>query len=127
MKIGVRKPSIKRSIKARTTAKVTRSIKKATNPFYSKKGTGLITDPKRAVYNKVYHKTTVSAVPKISKGARVKSSSTNPVNELNKIKYSNLFIGTMIVLGFVLLFPWFYAWYLLRKRKKLRMELEVYE
>lgn len=65
MKIGIRKPSIKKSIKARTTGKVKRSIKKATIPTYGQKGTGLIKNPKKAVYNKVYNKTTVSVMPKI--------------------------------------------------------------
>lgn len=60
MKIGVRKPSLKKSIKARTTGKAKRAVKKAINPTYGKKGTGFIKDPKKAVYNKIYNKTTVS-------------------------------------------------------------------
>lgn len=60
MKMGVRKPNIKSRVKARTTAKVKRSIKKSVNPLYGKKGMGYINDPKKAVYNKVYNKTTVS-------------------------------------------------------------------
>ncbi len=59
MKFGVRKPSIKRSISARTTGKIKRSVKKAVNPLYGKQGMGYINDPKKAVYNKVYNKTTV--------------------------------------------------------------------
>lgn len=59
MKVGVRKPSIKKSISARTTGKVKRSIKKSVNPLYGKKGMGYINDPKKAVYNKVYNKTTI--------------------------------------------------------------------
>ena len=59
MKIGVRKPSIKKSIKARTTGKVKRAIKSSVNPLYSKKGMGYINDPQKAIYNKVYNKTTV--------------------------------------------------------------------
>ena len=35
-------------------------MKKAVNPFYGKKGVGLITNPKKSIYNKVYNKTTVS-------------------------------------------------------------------
>lgn len=58
MKIGFRKPSIKKSIKARTTGKIKRKIKKSINPLYGKKGMGLINNPKKAVYNKVYNKTT---------------------------------------------------------------------
>lgn len=58
MKIGFRTPSVKKSVKARTTGKIKRSVKKSVNPLYGKKGTGYITDPKKAVYNKVYNKTT---------------------------------------------------------------------
>lgn len=64
MKIGVRKPSLKRSIKARTTGRVKRSVKKAI-PGYGKKGIGWIKNPKKAAYNKVYHKTTIGVVPSI--------------------------------------------------------------
>lgn len=60
MKVGIRKPSIKKSIKARTTGKVKRAIKNEVVPFYNEKGTGFIKDPKKAVYNKVYNKTTFS-------------------------------------------------------------------
>ena len=61
MKIGVRKPNIKNSIKARTTGKAKRLIKKSVNPLYGKKGMGFVNNPKKAVYNKIYHKTTFSA------------------------------------------------------------------
>ena len=60
MKIGARKPSLKRSLKARTTAKAKRQIKRALIPGYGKKGMGWIKDPKKAMYNKVYKKTTFS-------------------------------------------------------------------
>lgn len=58
MKFGMRKPSIKRSIKARTTGRAKRALKSAINPLYGKKGMGIITNPKKALYNKVYKKTT---------------------------------------------------------------------
>lgn len=57
--MGIRKPSIKKSIKARTTGKIKRQVKSAIDPTYGKKGVGMIKDPKKAVYNKVYNKTTV--------------------------------------------------------------------
>jgi hypothetical protein len=57
MKIGLRKPSFKKSIKARTTGKLKRKVKSTINPFYGKKGMGWIRDPKKAMYNKIYHKT----------------------------------------------------------------------
>ncbi len=60
MKIGIRKPSIKKSIKAKTTAKAKRAIKKTVVPGYGKKGVGWVKDPKKAMYNKVYKKTSVS-------------------------------------------------------------------
>ena len=59
MKYGVRKPNIKKSIKARTTGKVKRQVKKAVNPLYGKKGMGIVNDPKKAAYNAVYNRTTV--------------------------------------------------------------------
>lgn len=60
MKFGMRKPSLKKSIKARTTGKLKRQVKSLVNPLYGKKGTGLITKPKRAAYNKIYKKTSFS-------------------------------------------------------------------
>jgi len=60
MKFGLRKPSLKKSLKARTTGKMKRNIKKALVPGYGKKGMGWINNPKKAAYNKVYRKTTKS-------------------------------------------------------------------
>ena len=58
MKIGARKPSIKKRVTARTTGKIVRSAKRSVNPLYGKKGMGYVNDPKKAVYNKIYNKTT---------------------------------------------------------------------
>lgn len=58
MKIGMRKPSLTRSLKARTTSKWKRQAKKAIIPGYGKKGMGWVKNPKKAMYNKIYHKTT---------------------------------------------------------------------
>lgn len=60
MKTGIRKPNLKKSIKARTTGKLKRQVKKAAIPGYGKKGMGWIKNPKKAAYNKVYNKTTFS-------------------------------------------------------------------
>lgn len=60
MKFGMRKPSVKRSIKARTTGKAKRAVKKQVLPGYGKKGMGWVKNPKKAAYNKVYKKTTFS-------------------------------------------------------------------
>ena len=60
MKFGPRKPSLKKSLKARTTGKAKRAARKALIPGYGEKGTGWIKDPKKAAYNKIYRKTTFS-------------------------------------------------------------------
>ena len=60
MKFGLRKPSIKRSLKARTTGRAKKAIKKALIPGYGKKGMGWFKSPKTAAYNKVYKKTSFS-------------------------------------------------------------------
>lgn len=56
----IRKPSLKKSISARTKGRLTRSIKRSFIPGYGKKGMGWITNPKKAAYNKVYHATSWS-------------------------------------------------------------------
>ena len=60
MRFGMRKPNIKKSLKARTTGKLKRSVKKAVIPGYGKKGRGWIRNPKRALYNKIYKRTSFS-------------------------------------------------------------------
>lgn len=71
MKVGLRTPSPKKSLKARTTGKVKRAAKKAVNPMYGKKGMGFVKDPEKAIKNAVYHRTTVGV------GDIVKSSSSS--------------------------------------------------
>ncbi|CUP72465.1 hypothetical protein [Clostridium baratii] len=75
MKIGMRTPSIKKSVSARTTGKFNRAVKSSINPLYGKKGMGWINDPKRAAYNKVYNKTTVSAKELIDNNIEDKQAS----------------------------------------------------
>lgn len=60
MKMGMRKPSIKKSISARTTGKAKKTVKKSINPMYGKKGVGFAKSPTKSVRNKVYKKTTFS-------------------------------------------------------------------
>lgn len=67
MKFGIRKPSIKKSISARTTGRLNRAVKKAIIPGYGKKGMGWITNPKKAAYNKIYRKTSFSIGDFLSK------------------------------------------------------------
>ena len=60
MKIGIRKINLKNRIKSRTTAKLKRKAKRTFIPWYGKKGMGWINDPHKALYNKIYNKTTIS-------------------------------------------------------------------
>lgn len=60
VKYGMRKPTLKKSLKARTTGKAKRAVKKAVIPGYGKKGIGWIKDPEKAAYNKIYNKTSFS-------------------------------------------------------------------
>ena len=58
MKFGYRKPNLKKSIKARTTGKIKRSVRKSINPVYGQNGIGYAKNPKKAIQNSIYHKTT---------------------------------------------------------------------
>jgi hypothetical protein len=57
MKFGMRKPSIKKSIAVRTSVK--RYIRHSLG-VKAPRGWGWITNPKKALYNKVYRKTSFS-------------------------------------------------------------------
>ena len=87
MKVGIRKPSIKKSIKARTTGKLKRAVKKSVNPLYGKKGMGYINNPKKAVYNKVYNKTTVGVSDIIKTPSTTKTTKTSKPHT-TKVTYS---------------------------------------
>lgn len=71
MKIGFRSPSLSKSLKARTTGKLKRQMKKAVNPLYGKKGMGLIKNPQKAVYNKVYNEVTIDSLKGVKKVSKV--------------------------------------------------------
>lgn len=60
MKLGMRTPSLKKMFKAKTTGRAKRALKKAINPLYGKKGMGFVSNPGRAVKNKIYKKSTFS-------------------------------------------------------------------
>lgn len=79
MKIGMRKPSLKKSLKARTTGKLKRQIKRAVIPGYGQKGMGWIKNPKKAAYNKLYHKTTfgINDIVKVAGSSGTKSKQTS--------------------------------------------------
>lgn len=85
MRSVIRKPSIKKSVSARTSGRVTRTVKKVLIPAYGKKGTGYIKGPKKALYNKLYNKTSYS----IQNGISSKHSYTASSNHAKPIKPSD--------------------------------------
>lgn len=60
MEYGMRKPSLKGSISAKTKGRATRAVKKARIPGYGRKGMGWATNPRKALCNRVYGKTAFS-------------------------------------------------------------------
>ena len=54
----MRKPSLKKMVKARTTGRAKRAVKKAIVPGYGRKGMGFLKNPKRSIKNSLYKKTT---------------------------------------------------------------------
>lgn len=104
MKIGMRKPSLKKSFKARTTGKLKRQLKKKIVPGYGKKGMGIL-HPKKALYNKVYRKTTFGGISGINKSYSKKSKTIQPgyhdvflkEHRVNKLAYCLLafFLGSI--------------------------------
>lgn len=93
MKIGLRTPSFKKSFSARTSGRATRAIKRALIPGYGKRGMGIF-HPKRALYNKVYRKTTFSIfdIAKIFSGSK-RSKGANASNAANGADGANVAPG----------------------------------
>ena len=58
MKFGIRKPSVRKSIAARTSVK--RYVRNNLG-LKAPRGYGWLTNPKKAAYNRVYNRTSVSA------------------------------------------------------------------
>ena len=88
MKVGIRKPSYKKSFSAKTKGRATRSIKKLTSPGYGKKGMGAIKNPKKSLYNYAYSRTTTSLykVSSYKSSAKSSSKSSSYSYKPNKIK-----------------------------------------
>lgn len=84
MKFGIRTPSLKRRIAARTSWK---RVVRHSMGLKAPRGMGILTNPKKALYNKVYNKTTVS-VDDMLKGKKFMpgstSSSPKPTMENNE-------------------------------------------
>ena len=65
MKFGIRTPSLKRRIAARTSLK--RMVRHKLG-MKMPRGLGMVSNPKRAMYNKIYHRTTIPAERAAQKG-----------------------------------------------------------
>jgi len=88
MKIKIRKPNIKKSLKVRTSGRIKKTVKKSINPLYGKKGIDYLKNPERAVRNKVYHKTSIG-VSDIIKNPNKKSKS-NIMNKYNSLDANDI-------------------------------------
>lgn len=109
MKIGMRKPSLTRSLKARTTSKWKRQTKKALIPGYGQKGIGWLKNPKKALYNKIYHKTTFGLSDLLKPSKKRKKKTTKNQTSIKSTKkytakdYKEAGI-VLIVIGAILIF-----------------------
>jgi hypothetical protein len=74
MKFGLRRPSIRKRLAARTSPK---RVVRHTLGVKAPRGAGWVTDPKKALYNRIYNRTTVGVdspvLPK-RRGKNVKGS-----------------------------------------------------
>ncbi len=59
MKFGIRKPSLRKMISARTSVK---RMVRHNLAVKAPRGFGLLTSPKKAVYNRIYNKTSISPI-----------------------------------------------------------------
>lgn len=108
----MRTPSLKKSLKARTTSKWKRQAKRALIPGYGQKGVGWIKNPKKAMYNKVYHKTTFGLSDLLKPSKKRKKKTTKYQTSIKSTKkytakdYKEAGI-VLIVIGaiFLFLFP----------------------
>lgn len=125
MKFGIRKPSVKKRLKARTTGRVKRTLKKSINPVYGKKGAGWVNNPKKAAYNKVYNKTTISA-DNLIKGSGKRHKTHNNSKDIHD---SNFGCGCLTVIVILLLFSYkeyalpiailgLIIWFFINRKKK---------
>lgn len=81
MKFGFRIPSLKRRIAARTSLK---RIVRHSLGLKAPRGMGIITNPKRALYNKVYNKTTISIDRLFNSTKKVTTETPFPKPNSNK-------------------------------------------
>lgn len=79
MRSLIKKPSLKKSFKARTTGRAKRAVKKSIVPGYGQKGMG-ITNPKRALYNKVYNATSIDTLKPLKNTTKLPKVNPNDIS-----------------------------------------------
>lgn len=89
IKVGLRKPSLKKSIAARTKGRATRALKKAIIPNYGKRGMGWA-HPKQKVYNALYSRTTIDSRKLFTEANSQKIKTKSATNrQANSAKFFN--------------------------------------
>ena len=90
MKLFTRKPSIKKSLTSKFISAPKRRVKKALIPGYGRKGTGILKDPKKALYNKAYNATTIDSrkliKPSDHKEKTITTSPSSSISYQSKVK-----------------------------------------
>ena len=86
----LRKPSIKKSISASATGRLSKDIMRAIDPYYGKKGIGWIKNPEKALYNYLYYRTTVSLDNVVGKYKNNVMETKNDIVHYRKKSYSFL-------------------------------------
>lgn len=121
MKLGLRMPSLKRRILARTSWK--RYVRHSMG-IKAPRGFGFATNPKKAMYNKVYNKTSFS-VDRVVKEDGVKRVKDNLASN-NVLKYSSLWILILLLIIFwpigAIYFLYKVIVYFLAKENRTRVE-----
>ena len=99
MKFGMRRPSMLKSISSRTKGRATRELKKAFIPDYGKKGSGIYHNPSKALYNKVYNKSTFD-IRKVGEtsNARKRKTESRKTEDFYNEKVTSDFLWMMLLL-----------------------------
>lgn len=123
MKFGFRTPSLKRRVSARTSWK--RAVRHSMG-IKAPRGMGIITNPKRSLYNKIYRKTTFG-IEDLARTTSKKSKSSQKIREAPSKGTTTFIFFFLAVLVAMVIFPWLtlgiivgiiaYIFYKRRKRK----------
>src|ERR1044071_5868768 len=95
MKFGLRTPSLKKRIAARTSWK--RYVRHSLG-VKAPRGMGILTNPKRAVYNRVYNRTSFS-IDSLARGSRKRTGS--PASSAGSL----IILSTILLLAIVIAAP----------------------